>query len=1341
MEANQKRQARGARSPAKASAVAPSPRLSVGPRPAAIEAIERIVGLQIQQAPLEIFAPEVLPALLDGFSAPAGALLLYRCEEEALMLVAARGLSEAGHKRLQKLHRGAADAWEIPLHGLLNHKAYIIERADANPFVPDLVERKDIPRVATIASIPLYRGPLPIGVLLLIADRRPINEVEILSHLLAFDVLALALEPFGRVAGNRAAVALPGGDLPAADGSVAAAPAATLVCEAWEEPRQVVRQLEGELAAVASERQALAARLAEVETALADALSGLEAERSEGAREEAERDVIEAERRASERAAAESLVQQLRAEVTKLDTELGTAREAHTAALERIASAVRDGEALRGEVAAAQAETLGLRKDQGRVQAAAGGPDADPVAVIRALREQATVLEGQVAAGAAERAELARRAVAETEEVQHRLAVHRRAFEEQRSRHAREIAEAHAAAERRLEDMRADHCRELSDAGAAHQRELAEARAAHQHELAEVQARDGELLKQAIALGEVRAAEIERLTVQRDDLEARLQWTLGEREEAALAASARERAAIDRLEEEQRTAQERLDGARSAATAERTALEEQLAAVGRERAEFAARAGALERELEHREEMVVAGARRSEVLEGELANVHAEVARLLADREQVLAAVDDPDAEPAAVIRALRETVAALQNQADAFGVERADLTRRAAAEAEEAAHRLATHRRELEEVRAAHQNELAELRTTAERLEAERHAGLARAETERDGALAAVRELRSTLAERDVALAARDRTLGEIGAERDRSRQVAAHAGDLVQQLRGEIAGLAAEHGTLSARLAAGEHERTVQDERLTTLEREVAHRDEMVAVAARHAEALDGELSAARAEVARLREDRERVLAALDDAGAEPAAVIGALRQQVAALDAQIAALTAEQVEVTRRSVARAEEAERRLAMHRSALDELQADHEREVATTRAAAERQITEARAAHARAIEELRTASERDLANGRTAIERLEEERRAAIEHLENERRTIEAERAAQEARREELLAAARRQVEEAVARAREDTVARAPAVAVSGADASARAAEPGSSLTVEVVPPAEDGSSASTAGADAVAVTPPPSQTAPLDMVEAGVHRVLEPDVERQQRIAEALAGLPASPTGRFFVANVLALSAAGLADLEAAVGPGETLVGYAADDQGRSRILGAIRCFAAPPTSAEAVAALGLLAGVSRRVITLADDVDAFMAAKAGLTKAGHSVSMACDAKQALDLLPMVTPDVVLVDVRSAPEAAAEFLAALTPEAGRVLVLLVHGDCSGDALTRVLQRLLRPATLDITDLVRVCRNLLKGPPEPFPARDASARMMRALERPKTATRKMVTRRAVPRRH
>jgi len=51
-----------------------------------------------------------------------------------------------------------------------------------------------------------------------------------------------------------------------------------------------------------------------------------------------------------------------------------------------------------------------------------------------------------------------------------------------------------------------------------------------------------------------------------------------------------------------------------------------------------------------------------------------------------------------------------------------------------------------------------------------------------------------------------------------------------------------------------------------------------------------------------------------------------------------------------------------------------------------------------------------------------------------------------------------------------------------------------------------------------------------------------------------------------------------------------------------------------------------------------------------------------------------------------VLVDVRKTPEAAAGFIDALSPQDGRVLMLLVHGDPQRGMLRRSLERLLRPA-------------------------------------------------------
>jgi hypothetical protein len=130
-------------------------------------------------------------------------------------------------------------------------------------------------------------------------------------------------------------------------------------------------------------------------------------------------------------------------------------------------------------------------------------------------------------------------------------------------------------------------------------------------------------------------------------------------------------------------------------------------------------------------------------------------------------------------------------------------------------------------------------------------------------------------------------------------------------------------------------------------------------------------------------------------------------------------------------------------------------------------------------------------------------------------------------------------------------------------------------------------------------------------------------------------------------------------------------------VVGYASQPERGSRILGPLRSFVAPPNAAEIAAAVEGTTRGNRRTILLTEDIDAFMVAKTALTKAGHSVSMACDEKQALDLLAILRPDTVLIDARTAAQSVVEFLDALGPENGRVLTLLVHGDPTGAALAR----------------------------------------------------------------
>ena len=243
------------------------------------------------------------------------------------------------------------------------------------------------------------------------------------------------------------------------------------------------------------------------------------------------------------------------------------------------------------------------------------------------------------------------------------------------------------------------------------------------------------------------------------------------------------------------------------------------------------------------------------------------------------------------------------------------------------------------------------------------------------------------------------------------------------------------------------------------------------------------------------------------------------------------------------------------------------------------------------------------------------------------------------------------------------------------------------------------------------AGAKPTSATPPPP--APAEGISAtpgaateslpSERRVLETDPVLREKIAAALASAVPLERGSLAVANLLDCDADRIAAMADASSRGMLIVGYAAHAERGSRILGPVRCFATPPSTAEIGAAVESAGRGNRRTILLTEDIDGFMGAKAALVKAGHSVSMACDEKQALDLLAILRPDTVLIDVRSVAQPI-EFLDALGPETGRVLTMLVHGEPTGAALTRVAQRMLRPPALDVAELAKVCRNALPDP-------------------------------------
>ncbi len=1216
-----KRSTRAGRSAAKpAPAAARPPRSITALKPANYELIECIIALQLRQEPLETLAEQAITPLLAMFGARGGALLVFHSQESALRLTASVGLSAGGRQYLQCLRVGAVAGWEIPLHGLLNRKAYIIERPHQHPFVPELLEGDAMRTAPNLASIPLYRGQLPVGILLVVADRQPITDAEIMAHMLVYDVLSLALDAGLRSRGEQPA------PLPEAEPS-------PLTCEEWTDPGVRAQRLEGELKTVADEREALARRLGEVERRYAEALRSLESrdaeqartlasEREEAARRLAALERANAEQRQRDRAAFEEQLATVRASAgaasTRLESELAERNASFEASLGKLQAALREREAalaaraaelaaltegrdrasqstlqmertlaeaeaagaaalaragtaerrvagLEEALAATRAEVEQLASERREIVEAIGAPGTEPIGGVQGLQARLATLGEQLQRLTHDREQDARRAAESIAALEHRASG--------AERESGEMATAHACA---LEDLRADHRRTLEEARALARRELEQAEATHRTQLAEV-----------------RAEALRRLEIERDETQQRVEAVRSD-------------------------AQARLDAAHRA------------------KSDALTRAAVAET--------------RAAALESEITDVRSEVARLNEERARVLAAVDDPGAEPAAVIRALRDQVATLEGQVALESAERGALDRRLAAEAQAAALRMA-------ELQAAADARLAE----------ERAAAQASLDETRAAASATLAELRAALNERDTTLAERERVLIELGSERDQTRQAVMDAGDTIRRHEGELERARIELD--QARSALGEA------------------RAEAEALAGRTT-TLDDDLSRARAEVARLHEERARVAAAVDDPEAEPVAVIRALREQVEGLSGELGSVGAERALLEQRYTAEQASLHERLA-------------------------------------ALERERLTAER----ARVDAERAREEHGERAVALEAELR-----------RSEELLVAARRQLDDALRRSESTgaSVSRLGSQRVKdGWDAEDGNADSGDSPCGEGRPcdaTSGDGVAAvrndgprlveaavGASVAPTVEVLAPP----PVAISEIGCHRLVESDPVLRAQIMLALTdGIGASAPEPLFVVNLLAALPGRAAELDEA-SKTSRIVAYAADGA-RSRVLGAIGCFAGFPTPAEVVAAVDAPSWRPRRVLTLSADVDALIPAKKALNKAQHAVSMACDAKQAVDLLGMLTPDVILIDLSTAADAAAQVLQALDLECGKTRVLFMLSGPTGDALRGVARRLLRPTPLLVEELVWSCAAALVDQPE-----RPAVEPLRAGSRPRVIARRM----------
>jgi CheY-like chemotaxis protein len=121
---------------------------------------------QAVAAPEDALEP-ALQAVVEAAGAAGGALCLYDVRQCVLRLACDVDLSDEGCGHLQTVRRGDPACWDMPLHGLLNRRAYLIESAARNRYVPRLLPKGRA--ISTVICIPLFEGITPLASLVLVA--------------------------------------------------------------------------------------------------------------------------------------------------------------------------------------------------------------------------------------------------------------------------------------------------------------------------------------------------------------------------------------------------------------------------------------------------------------------------------------------------------------------------------------------------------------------------------------------------------------------------------------------------------------------------------------------------------------------------------------------------------------------------------------------------------------------------------------------------------------------------------------------------------------------------------------------------------------------------------------------------------------------------------------------------------------------------------------------------------------------------------------------------------------------------------------------------------------------
>ncbi|HYV55931.1 MAG TPA: GAF domain-containing protein [Candidatus Nitrosopolaris sp.] len=777
-------------------------------------AVEAIDGLE-----------PALHAIIEATGAAAGAVCLFDARREVLRLAAEEGLSDEGCRQLRTVRRGDIASWDMPLHGLMNRRAYLIESAAQNRYVPPLVEAGAA--VRTVACLPVYAGSIPVGSLVLITRTpRAFTERDLGGLQQPLRELAQLIEAVRRQASERAtAVAPPSAPPPPQRSAPFAEPEAALadaghddslaaaLAAAQRENSRLATELErlraetprdaGRLSELAAEIDRLRAQLAESEAGAAhehrvrEEMEAALARGSSGGHAELQVALDAARRAETARAAMAADNARLTAELERLRA--GTPHEdlasEHAAEIDRLRARLAESEAgaahehrAREQLEAAlergaSAGQLELRHalESARQAEAAGATlvaenarlhdelerwrgEAAHAGGLRAALAQAEAEQARLAAALENAAaERAEQARAETNYAQAKAAEHEAAMERVRAR----LAEAEATA------AREERARKALDAAAEHD---AGARSDDVRQALET-ARVAEEARDAAATG-LAAARVD-LTAARAQLEAFREEAAGAHREIARLA-AHEQAAREQQERLERELEERRRG------------EHDLGMRLEERA----------RELEARAAETAATTTRLETAAAECDQLRGAMATLEAERDRLKAQVEGAGAARAQ----LEEALSGALN--DARGREHALTVQ------------LETHGREAEALRNGHAAEVAttnarletlvaecdQLRSAAEALQAERD----RLAADVEGGAAARARLEEALAREVDEARRREQELVARFEEREREAEAigSARAAETAAAIA-RVETVVAECDQLRAALAALETER----------------------------------------------------------------------------------------------------------------------------------------------------------------------------------------------------------------------------------------------------------------------------------------------------------------------------------------------------------------------------------------------------------------------------------------------------------------------------------------------------------------------------------------------------